>query len=714
MKQVTQRLRDGRIEVLDVPVPIVTDDGVLVDVRASVISAGTERSKVVTGRQSLAAKAQSRPDQVQAVLEKARREGVRKTVRAVRMRLDRPSPLGYSAAGVVMTVGQRVRDILPGDRVACGGADYAVHAEIDHVPGNLCVPLPPALSFEAGAFATVGSIALHAVRQADARLGERVAVVGMGLIGQIAGQILRAAGCIVVGVDLSEELLELARTTGAADDGFTRGELGTRPPAVARDCDAVLITAATKSNDPVELAAGLCRDRGRVVVLGDVGMQLPRAAYYEKELELRVSRSYGPGRYDRDYEARGLDYPIGYVRWTERRNMAAFLELLAARRVAVEPLITARLPLERAPGAYERLLERSGSPLGIVLQYGPVAEPAPAPTRPPVARRAASAPSLGVGVVGAGSFAQGTILPALREAGFRLRAVASATGRSAEAARRQYGFERAVAVDELLHDPEVGLVIVCTRHSSHAPVAEAALQAGKAVFVEKPPALTLDGLRRLEEAAERTALPLMVGFNRRHSALASSMRQHMRSRDPFCLTFRVNAARLPDDHWLDDLDDGGGRLVGEGCHFVDFACWMAGVLPDRVSCSMAAEHDRPLAAAGSFAVTLAFPRGSLATIVYCATGASGVPKERIEVHAGDRAAILNDFRTLTLVTGRRVRRRRVRSQDKGHGQQFVRLRELMAGTWQADAPPPLASMRVTLTALAAAQHGAALPVLTGA
>jgi polar amino acid transport system substrate-binding protein len=710
MKQVTQRLRDGRIEILDVPVPVVTDDGVLVDVRASVVSAGTERSKVATGRQSLAAKAGSRPDQVQQVLDKARREGVRKTVHAVRTRLDRPSPLGYSAAGVVMTVGQRVRDLRPGDRVACGGADYAVHAEIDHVPGNLCVSLPHELSFEIGAFATLGSVALHGVRQTDARIGERVAVVGMGLVGQIAGQILRAAGCIVVGVDLSNELLELARTTGAADDAFARDELGTSLPASARDCDAVLITAATKSNDPVELAAALCRDRGRVVVVGDVGMRLPRAAYYDKELELRLSRSYGPGRYDREYEDRGLDYPVGYVRWTERRNMSAFLELLAAKRIDVEPLITSRIPLERAPAAYERLLERGASPLGIVLQYRPVAAPPPAPTRPPVTHRAARTPSLAVGVVGAGSFAQGTILPALREAGFGLRAVASATGRSAELARRRYGFERAVPVDELLHDPDIGLVIVCTRHSSHAAVAEAALEAGKAVFVEKPPALTLDGLRRLEVMAQRTGLPLMVGFNRRYAPLAVVMRQHVRSRHPFCLTFRVNAAGLPDDHWLDDVDEGGGRLLGEGCHFVDFACWIAGVVPDRVSCTMAAERDRPLAAARSFTTTLAFPDGSLATIVYCAAGASGVPKEQIEIHGGDRSAMLNDFRSLTLVTGRRVRGRRSRTQDKGHRQQFMRLRAMMAGTWQPDDPPPLASMRATLTALAAAQHGTALPV----
>jgi predicted dehydrogenase/NADPH:quinone reductase-like Zn-dependent oxidoreductase len=707
MKQVTQRLRDGRIEVLDVPVPIVTDDGVLVDVRASLLSAGTERTKVIAGRRSLVAKARSRPDQVQHVLNKARRDGIRETMRAVRLRLDEPSPLGYSVAGVVLTVGRRVRDLRPGDRVACAGAEYAVHAEIDHVPGNLCVPLPESLSFEVGAFTTVGSIAVHGVRQADVRFGERVAVVGMGLIGQLAGQILRAAGCTVVGIDLSEELLNLARRTGAADHGFPRYELGTSLPAAARGCDAVIITAATRSDDPVELAAALCRDRARVVVVGHVGMQLPRSTYYGKELELRLSRSYGPGRYDREYEERGLDYPIGYVRWTEHRNMSAFLELLATRRIDVEPLITSRVAVEHAPAAYDRLLER-GSPLGIVLQYGPVAEAPLAPSATPIARAAPGQRSLEVGLIGAGSFAQATIIPALRAAGFRLHAVASATGRSAEAARRRFGFDRALTVDELLHDPEIGVVIVCTRHASHAALAEAALDAGKAVFVEKPPGLTLDELDRLEAAAGRTGLPLMAGFNRRYAPLASEMRQHVRSRGPFCLTFRVNAGRLPEDHWLNDLDDGGGRLLGEGCHFVDFACWMAGALPDRVSCSMTAEPDHPLAAGQSFAVTLAFEDASLATVMYCDGGAYGVPKERIEVHAGGRSAILNDFRTLTLVDGRRARSRRSRSQDKGHRRQFALLRELVDGRWQPDPPDQLASMRVTLTALAAAQRGTEL------
>ena len=324
MKQVVQRLRTGQVEVLEVPPPELTPGGVLVDVRASLLSAGTERAKVEAGRKSMIGKARSRPDQVHQVIDKARRDGIREAASVVRAKLVEPSSLGYSAAGVAIAVGSRVRGISPGDRVACAGGDYAVHAEIDHVPFNLCVRLPKAVPFEQGAFCTLGSIAMQGVRQAEVRLGERVAIIGLGLVGQLAAQLVKAAGAKAYGFDLSEDLVRLARATGAVDEGFVRHEFASNGlSAGVPDCDAVIITAATKSSDPIELAAELCRDRGRVVVVGDVGMQVPRASFYAKELELRLSRSYGPGRYDPEYEERGLDYPIGYVRWTEQRNLEA-------------------------------------------------------------------------------------------------------------------------------------------------------------------------------------------------------------------------------------------------------------------------------------------------------------------------------------------------------------------------------------------------------
>jgi polar amino acid transport system substrate-binding protein len=688
VKQITQRLKDGQISVIEIPPPVLTPDGVLVDVRASLLSAGTERAKVQTGKQSLLGKARSRPDQVQQVLDKAKRDGLRETVRAVRSRLEAPGTLGYSCSGIVLAVGARVRDLVPGQRVACGGADYAVHADVVHVPGNLCVPLREELDFDQGAYGTVGSIALHGVRQADNRLGERVGVIGLGLVGQLTGQILRAAGCTVVGVDLSPDLVERAMRDGAADVAFRREDLGSGDvPAAAAECDAVIITAAAKSPDPAELAARMCRDRGRVVIVGDVTMDLPRATYYGKELDLRLSRSYGPGRYDREYEERGLDYPIGYVRWTERRNIAAFLDLVASGRVDTRSLTTSRIDIDEAEEAYERLATEKQSPLGIVIDYDPTPlEPRPAPAAPAPGR----APTgTRMGVIGAGSFAQGTLIPGLKAAGFELKSIASATGRSAHSVQGQFGFERLEGVDELLAADDIDVVAIASRHSTHAELAIRALESGKAVFVEKPPCLTLDELAQLRAAARETGLPLLAGFNRRHAPLSIDLKQKVRRPgQPFELLFRVNAGALPDDHWLNDPDDGGGRLLGEGCHFIDYACWFADALPSRVTTSMRAAPGQPLAAAQSFNVALEFPDGSLATVFYSAAGGRQLAKEYVEAHSGGESAVLDDFK-----------------RDKGHDAQFVHLREVLAGDADPWHPDALDSMAVTLAALRSAEEG---------
>jgi predicted dehydrogenase len=702
VKQVAQRLRDGRVEVLEVPEPELSSAGGLVDVRASLLSAGTERSKVETGRKSLLAKARARPDQVRQVLDKARRDGLAETVAAVRARLDQPAALGYSAAGIVLAVGSRVRDLVPGDAVACGGGGYAVHAEIDHVPANLCARLPAAVEFGAGAFATVGAIALHGVRQADVHLGERVAVIGLGLVGQLTGQILRAGGCRVVGVDLDGDLVARALEYGAADEAYDRASV----PGGAGACDAAIVTAAAPSADPVSLAIDLCRDRGRIVVVGAVAMELDRQRLYEKELELRLSRSYGPGRYDAEYEERGLDYPIGYVRWTERRNMDAFLALVAAGKVRPEQLVTARFPIDRAPEAYELLLSAERSPLGILIEYGPTEERR-APTPPP---RSLPTGACGVAVVGAGSFANRILVPGLRRAGFELRAVASATGLSARGAADRFGFAKVVTVDEAIGDPDAGVVAIATRHDSHAELAAAALEAGKAVFVEKPPCLTEAELERLREARATTGLAFVVGFNRRHAELACGLHAHMRTGEPIQLLYRVNADRIDADHWLNDPAVGGGRLLGEGCHFVDFACWIVGSLPVSVSCTMRPAPGRPLAAAEEFSVVLAFADGSTATIVYGAAGAPRIGKEYVEAHGGGRSAILRDFRVLELYDGGGRHTRRSRGGDKGHAAQFEVLRRVVAGQADALPPDPLETMGVTLASLRSAEVGAAVPL----
>lgn len=706
MKQVTQRLRDGRVEVLDVPVPACEPNAVLVDVRASLLSAGTERAKVTTARRSLVGKARERPEQVRQVVDKARRDGIRETARAVRLRLDGPSRLGYSAAGVVLEVGSLVRGLAPGDRVACGGED-AVHAEVNLVPANLCVALPAGVDFAAGAFATVGSIALHGVRQADVRIGERVAVIGLGLVGHLTGQILRAAGCRVVGIDLDPELAAGARQRGCVDEAFVRADIDAeRPPPGAGDCDAVIIAAATPSSDPVALAAALCRDRGRVVVVGDVGLEVSRAAFYEREIELRFSRSYGPGRYDPEYEARGLDYPIGYVRWTERRNMAAFVDLVAAGRVDVAALITEELPVERAAEAYDGLASSERSPLAVVLRYD---QGATAPAAAPAGRSRPDSATPAVNVIGAGSFAQRIMIPGLQAAGLQLGVVASRTGLSAQDAAARFGFAAAVGPQEALADPGAGLVAIATRHASHAVLAEAALRAGKDVFVEKPPCLTGAELERLRQTRTETGGRIFVGFNRRHAPLAARLREHLRARsEPVQLIYRVNAEPLDEGHWLDDPADGGGRLLGEGCHFVDFACWLIGAAPARVSCLASAPAQGPLAAAREFTVAADFADGSAATVVYGTLGAPSAGKEYVEAHSGGRSGVLRDFTQLELVTGRRRRTTRGRAGDRGHRAQFEHLRAVLSGEAQPTGPDPLDTMAATLAARESAERGAAV------
>jgi predicted dehydrogenase/threonine dehydrogenase-like Zn-dependent dehydrogenase len=700
MKQIVQRLRDGQIEVLEAPRPVVSPGTVLVDVRASLLSAGTERSKVETGRKSLVGKARQRPDQVAQVIEKARNDGLRETVRAVRTRLEQPSALGYSASGVVLAVGEGATGVAPGDRVAIGGGDYAVHADVDRVPANLCVPLPDQVSFEEGCFACVGSIALHGVRQAGVSVGERVAVIGLGLVGRLTALLLQTAGCRVVGIDLDPQLVERGCENGGVDLGLVREEIGDVPPPAAAGCDAVIVTAATASNDPIELAPRLCRDRGRVVVVGDVGLSLARAPFYDREIDLRLSRSYGPGRYDRAYEENGHDYPIGYVRWTEGRNMAAIVDLIARRRLPVADLITMRLPLDEAPDAYERLASDGGSPLGIVIGY----EPSPQPVSQPREALPAEGDPRRASLIGAGGFAQRAIVPGLRAAGFSLDTVASASGISAQGLVSREG-EGKVGTPEEALGSSAGLVVVATRHSSHADLAEASLRAGKAVFVEKPPCLNREQLGRLRAARSESGRPLAVGFNRRHAPLAIELREHLRaSGHPLQIAIRVNAGPLPDDHWLNDPTDGGGRLLGEGCHFVDLACWLAGGIPTAVQATVRPLPGEAVPAAGRFAISLGFGDGSLATILYTDQGAAGLPKEAIEAHAGGRSGLLDDFRSLVLFDGRSSRKAGGRRQDKGHAAQFVDLHaRLAAADGVAAGPDPLETMEVTLAALESAR-----------
>jgi predicted dehydrogenase/threonine dehydrogenase-like Zn-dependent dehydrogenase len=695
MRQVARRLKDGRLELLEVEGPAVWPGAVCVRVKASVLSAGTERATLEVAGKSLLGKARARPDQAKAVLERVQREGLRSTISLVRQRLEELGPLGYSASGVVIEAGSETRGLSPGDRVAIAGGGMANHAEIDVVSGLLCTRLPDGVSFGEGAFATLGAIAMNGFRRAEAEVGSTVAVIGLGLVGQLAVRIARAAGCRVLGVDLKPELLELAQAAGA--ETVLRSELdeGSR---WADSADAVLICAASSSKDPVELAAALARDRAKVVVVGDVAMELPRAPFYDKELDLRLARSYGPGRYDPNYELHGLDYPIGHVRWTEQRNMEAFLDLVADGKIRPAELITHRLPFSEAEQAFG-LLKSDETVVGAVLEYEEP-EPTTAPKPAAVASKPATSGTPGFALVGPGSFATSTLIPGLTAAGLKPAAVVSASGLSAESARRQFGFEAAASDPEAAFErDDVQLAVIATRHDSHAELAAAALDAGVSVYVEKPLTLDSEELAMVMEAQRRSGAALFVGFNRRYSPLAAELRKLP---GPRLMAYRVNAGPLPLDHWTNDLRRGGGRLKGEGCHFIDFLCDQAGSDPATVrTLGFPSNPDLALAATDNFSVQIEFADGGVGTVSYAADSPTGPGKERFETSAPGVYATIDDFRQGEVWTGGRRRTLGGRRQDKGFGAQYERVAAVLRGEAE---PPEVESFFVaTLATLAAAR-----------
>ena len=717
MKQVTQRLKDGIVHVAEVPPPGLTAHGVLVTNAYSLISAGTERTKIELGQSSLVEKARRRPDDVKRVLDRVRRDGLLSTYKTVQQRLEARAPLGYSSAGVVDSVGELVEGIRPGDRVACGGAGYANHAEVVYVPQNLCVPVPEGVELSQAAYATVGSIAMHGMRLAEIGLGDRVAVIGLGLLGQLACQIARAAGAVVLGLDVDPGRAELARAHGATATAVVgKDDVGAAAAAVSggMGVDAVVITAGTSSSDPVIMAGEIARDRGTVVVVGDVGMDVPRALYYGKELTLRVSRSYGPGRYDVSYEEYGIDYPPGHVRWTERRNMAEFLALVASGAVRLDDVTTHVLPVDRAAEAFALVMgEGDGAPLGVLLEYE-ASEDRRAPVD--VAPRSSKPEgTVGVGFVGAGNFATGTLLPALTAAGgVALRGVATAGGLSATDAAERYGFSFAAAdPGEVIGDDDTDAVVVATRHSSHAEYVRAALEAGTHVFVEKPLALTRDEVDGVVEAWAAASGIVAVGFNRRYSPLTRRLLEHLDAvSGPRSIAIRVNAGALPPDHWTQQVEAGGGRIVGEVCHFIDLAQCLAGSRPTRVHAT-GAGNGKSAALQDSLVATVAFDDGSLASVVYTADGDTSYPKERVEVFCGGGVGVIDDFRSLSLVKGGREDTTSLTHTDKGHKAEMAAFVAAVRGT-----PDPvltfgdvLASTLATLAVVESLGTGSAVEVV---
>ncbi|HOI58223.1 MAG: bi-domain-containing oxidoreductase [Methanoculleus sp.] len=673
MKQVLLDLQSGSIRVENVPVPTVTR-GVVVQNAYSLISAGTESSLIGLAQQSLVGKAKARPDDVKKVLQKIGTDGPLPAYQQAMGRLTRPEPLGYSCAGTVVSTG--ADDFEVGDRVACGGAGHAVHAEYVSVPKNLCVKIPDGVSFKEAAFTTVGSIAMHGVRNARVTVGESVAVIGLGLIGLLSVQVLKAAGCRVIGIDIDREKLALAASLGADIvsnyDGLTERMKAFSPFGA----DAVIITAATRSSAPIEAAGRLVRSQGRVVVVGNVGMDVPRDVFYEKEAEVVVSRSYGPGRYDRNYEEKGVDYPI-YVRWTERRNMEAFLELVQQKRIDLDRLITHTFPLDAAPEAYNLINTGKERFIGVLLQYSPNgAGAAGTVTRlpePPARRRAVPTGARTLGCIGAGVHALSALYPNLPRLPVNLAGLATATGLSAQTVAKKYGFAYCTTdYRKVLEDPNIDAVMIATRNDLHAPMAIEAMHAGKDVFVEKPLATEIESLRRLVTAWNESGHRVQVGFNRRHSPLALRMKDFFGNRTtPAILHYRVNAGQIPPEHWVHDGEQGGGMLISECCHFIDFMQYITGARPVQVY-ARAIEPTGTLQKYDNFQATLTFDDGSLGTVTYTTLGDRSYSKEMVEVFCGNAVGRITDFRDLELRRDGKVsRERRWLAQEKGFAEELL-------------------------------------------
>jgi predicted dehydrogenase/threonine dehydrogenase-like Zn-dependent dehydrogenase len=709
MKQLLQRLDTGATTVVDVPVPsTVTGPNILVETRASVVSAGTERMLVEFGRSNLLAKARSQPDKVKQVLEKVRTDGLVPTLEAVRAKLDAPIPLGYCQAGIVVEAGSRAGAFNVGDRVVTNGS----HAEYARVPCTLAARIPDNVSFEAAAFTPVAAIGLQGIRLAAPTLGETVVVFGLGLIGLLTVQLLRANGCTVIGIDRGAARLALAERFGAAALDGSRGDVAERVLALTAGvgADAVLLTLASKSDEPVRQAAAMSRKRGRLVLVGVTGLDLVRDDFYKKELSFSVSCSYGPGRYDASYEDGAHDYPLPFVRWTEQRNFEAVLGLMGSGTVDPLPLVTHRFAFADAARAYD-VISGSEPSLGVVLEYpdrGGVPPAAASRLLAGASRRAVDGGSCTIGVIGAGNFAVRTLLPLLHASNVRLHTIASGGGASGAIAGKKFGFERVTTdLSAVFDDDAIDTVFVLTRHDSHAKLALRALNAGKHVFVEKPLALREADLDALEEAAARTGRLLMVGFNRRFAPLAREAVALLEGHaGPVSIVATVNAGAIPREHWTQDPDVGGGRIVGEACHWIDLARHLAQSPIADVQVSTA--RDAARRAIDDIAhIAVSFADGSTAVVHYIASGARAFPKERIECFF--------DGKTIAIENWRRLRRygipaplwERPRKMDKGHGAEVdAWVSAVRSG---GPEPIPLAELfevsRWSIRAAAMARHG---------
>ena len=677
MKQILQNLGNGETILAEVPEPRRTHGQLLINSESSLISIGTEKMLIDFGKAGWIDKARKQPDKVKQVLQKIRTDGLTATYNAVSAKLDQPIALGYANAGIVLESGEFQARFPKGARVISNGP----HAEQVSVPVNLCAAIPDKVSFEQASFTAVGAIGLQGIRLLNPTLGETIVVTGLGLIGLLCVQMLKAQGCQVLAIDFDSSKCELARKFGAQAVDLSKGE---DPIAAAlsysegRGIDGVLIAASTASNDPVHQAANMCRKRGRIVLIGVAGLHLSRADFYEKELSFQVSCSYGPGRYDPNYEEKGRDYPFGYVRWTEQRNFEAFLQLLADKRIDVDSLISHRYELKDALKAYQEVGE--GNALGVVLNYTrPDAASAPKAKNGQgvrTIRLAATSTdkpsSVCIGYIGAGAFSGQVMLPALSKTCARLKTIASSKGVTGTHLGNKFGFEQSSTnVDSIIADQEINTILITTRHNSHAKFVKQALAAGKRVYVEKPLCLNHSELSEIEELYSfqkgSGGNPfLMVGFNRRFAPQIVKMKSLLSGiTDPKAMIMTVNAGRIPNDHWTQDLTIGGGRIVGEGCHFIDLLRHLAGSSIVSVSSSVCAKQNKA-ECSDTMTISLEFEDGSVGSVHYFSNGHKGYPKEKLEVFSGGRVLHLDNFRRLTGHGWGSFSKMNLWNQDKGH------------------------------------------------
>jgi predicted dehydrogenase/threonine dehydrogenase-like Zn-dependent dehydrogenase len=710
MLQVIQFQKTGKMSVETLPAPMLKCGGILVQNAFSIISAGTERSSVETAQASLVGKARSRPDLVKQVIDNVKSDGVVATYRKVQNRLANYKELGYSSAGIV--IGSDTDAFRVGDRVACAGSAY--HAEVVSIPRNLAAHVPDSVSLDDAAYTTLGAIAMQGVRRAELHLGETVAVIGLGLIGLLTVQILKASGCRVVGLDISNANFALARSLGCDACLLSNREAFRKVVAFTRGqgTDAVIITASTRSNDPLELALQVARKRSPIIMVGAGGMNVVRGPFYDKELDLRIATSYGPGRYDVNYEEHGHDYPIGYVRWTENRNMEAFLDLLAAQTVNVSTLTTHKIPVTDALQAYDMITGKTkGRYIGILLTYDTAASTTGRRVDLTPQTKPSPAADVAVGFIGAGNFAQSYLLPPLKALQVPLRGVMTTTPVNANSAAQKFAFGY-VASDaaQIINDPTINTVFIASRHDSHAGYAISALNAGKHVFVEKPLAISHDQINALEKvfrAWGNTPHPhLSVGFNRRYSKPFKDLKEFFHGiHEPLAIMYRVNAGLMPLTKWMQDPTQG-GRFVGEACHFIDCMAFLTGALPTRVYAERVPAKDQAIETNDNLMVSLKFSDGSAGQLLYLANGDSALPKEYCEVFGGGMAATMNDFASTAFYAGGKQTKKRY-DHEKGHNEEVRHFVRVVKGLEEPEltVASMLATTRATLAAIDSLKAG---------